>query len=162
MIFTFSGKFASEADLLAHRKQQLQSNLDLQTLSQKLAALKTLSSNWNRDDSEGSFGEALAADAAVVREEKGRPEKDVEEIDEEWVEKKPKGALKKKPVGKTVLPPVQKPPAKLLKKQPPLKATRGKPIRSPVKETSKPMPKGKSRPVPAKSYRSTTFTKKKR
>jgi hypothetical protein len=52
MIFTFSGKFASEADLLAHRKQQLQTNLDLQTLSQKLAALKTLSANWNRGEPE--------------------------------------------------------------------------------------------------------------
>ena len=73
MIFTFSGKFASEADLLAHRKQQLQSNLDLQTLSQKLAALKTLSSNWNRDDGEGTFGEALAADAGGEREPKSTP-----------------------------------------------------------------------------------------
>ena len=63
MIFTFSGKFASEAELLAHRKQLLATNLDLQTLSQKLAALKTLSSNWNRETSEGSFGEAIAADA---------------------------------------------------------------------------------------------------
>lgn len=49
MIFTFSGKFASEADLLAHRRQQLQSNFDLQTLNQKLAALQTLSSNWRRE-----------------------------------------------------------------------------------------------------------------
>jgi hypothetical protein len=49
MIFTFSGKFASEADLLAHRKQQLESNFDLQTLSQKLAALKSLSSSWQKD-----------------------------------------------------------------------------------------------------------------
>jgi hypothetical protein len=74
MIFTFSGKFASEADLLAHRKQQLQSNLDLQTLSQKLAALKTLSSNWNRDEKEVSFSEALAADAATLKETKTSPE----------------------------------------------------------------------------------------
>jgi hypothetical protein len=50
MIFTFSGKFASEAELLAHRRQQLQSNLDLQTLSQKLSALRSLSSNWSRDE----------------------------------------------------------------------------------------------------------------
>lgn len=64
MIFTFSGKFASEEDLLAHRKQQLQTNLDLDTLSQKLAALKTLSANWQRDQGvEQSFSEALLAEA---------------------------------------------------------------------------------------------------
>jgi hypothetical protein len=77
MFFTFSGKFASEADLLAHRKQQLQSNLDLQTLSQKLAALKTLSSNWNRDAQEGSFGAALAADAVPEQTEAEEPEEKV-------------------------------------------------------------------------------------
>ena len=76
MIFTFSGKFASEADLLAHRKQQLQSNLDLQTLSQKLAALKTLSSNWNRDAKDGSFSAALAADAAPEGAEDEEPEEE--------------------------------------------------------------------------------------
>lgn len=74
VIFTFSGKFASEADLLAHRKQQLQSNLDLQTLSQKLAALKTLSSNWNREEGEGTFAEALAADATAEKGVKQKPE----------------------------------------------------------------------------------------
>ena len=73
MIFTFSGKFASEAELLAHRKQQLESNLDLQTLSQKLAALKTLSSNWNRNPPEGSFAEALSADAVSEPPEKEAP-----------------------------------------------------------------------------------------
>ncbi|MBS0656369.1 MAG: hypothetical protein JSR46_11380 [Verrucomicrobia bacterium] len=48
-IFTFSGKFTSEADLLAHRRQQLAGsvNMDLQNLSEKLAALRSISSNWN-------------------------------------------------------------------------------------------------------------------
>ena len=47
-IFTFSGKFASEADLLAHKRQQLQGVqiIDLQNVGQKLASLKTLSSQW--------------------------------------------------------------------------------------------------------------------
>jgi hypothetical protein len=47
-IFTFSGKFASEADMLAHRRQQLAGavNLDMQNLNQKLAALRTLSTSW--------------------------------------------------------------------------------------------------------------------
>ena len=47
-IFTFSGKFASEADLLAHKRQQMQGpqTLDSQNLDQKLATLRTLSSQW--------------------------------------------------------------------------------------------------------------------
>lgn len=57
-IFTFSGKFASEADLLAHRKQQLTGavNLDMQNLNQKLAALRTLSTSWNIDKHESGDG----------------------------------------------------------------------------------------------------------
>lgn len=57
-IFTFSGKFASEADLLAHRKQQLTGsvNLDMQNLNQKLAALRTLSTSWNIDKHESGEG----------------------------------------------------------------------------------------------------------
>ena len=47
-IFTFSGKFASEADLLAHKRQQLQGiqTIDLQNIGQKLATLRSLSSHW--------------------------------------------------------------------------------------------------------------------
>jgi len=59
MVFTFSGRFDSEAELLAHRRQQLQSNLDLQNLSQKLSALKTLSANWQKE--QGSFSQAIAS-----------------------------------------------------------------------------------------------------
>ncbi|MDB6081006.1 MAG: hypothetical protein JWO53_278, partial [Chlamydiia bacterium] len=47
-IFTFSGKFASEADLLAHKRQQIQgvANIEMQNINQKLATLRTLSSHW--------------------------------------------------------------------------------------------------------------------
>jgi hypothetical protein len=81
MIFTFSGKFSSEEDLLAHRRQHLESNLDLQTLSQKLAALKTLSSNWTRESHEGSgsFAEALANDAFEAQDAR----QSCQEMDEE-------------------------------------------------------------------------------
>lgn len=53
-IFTFSGKFESEEALLAHRKQQIQSqsNLELQNLQQKLQALRAISSQWMQGDSE--------------------------------------------------------------------------------------------------------------
>ncbi len=56
-IFTFSGKFASEADLLAHKRQQLQGiqTIDLQNIGQKLATLRSLSSTWmlNHKDQAG-------------------------------------------------------------------------------------------------------------
>lgn len=53
-IFTFSGKFASEADLLAHRRQQLQGGvpIDMQNLSKKLATLRSLSASWNTTEKE--------------------------------------------------------------------------------------------------------------
>jgi len=48
MIFTFSGKYDSEEDLLAHRRQQIAggASLELQSLQQKLAALRSLSGGW--------------------------------------------------------------------------------------------------------------------
>ncbi|MBS0634558.1 MAG: UPF0158 family protein [Verrucomicrobia bacterium] len=66
-IFTFSGKFASEADLLAHRRQQLTGsvNLDMQNLNQKLAALRTLSTSWSIDKHESGQGELSAFEPSV-------------------------------------------------------------------------------------------------
>ena len=99
MIFTFSGKFASEEDLLAHRRQHLESNLDLQTLSQKLAALKTLSSNWTRDvhEGSGSFAEALTNDALEAR---GTRRPHQEEEEEETLQPLEKGQKASSPVKK--------------------------------------------------------------
>jgi len=61
-IFTFSGKFASEADLLAHRRQQLAGsvNLDMQNLNQKLAALRTLSTTWSLTQKEKGIAQPEA------------------------------------------------------------------------------------------------------
>jgi hypothetical protein len=187
MIFTFSGKFASEADLLAHRKQQLQGNLDLQTLSQKLAALKTLSSNWNRDDGEGTFGEALAADAAIVKEAKPKPEKTLQSQ-----QKKPSKALSKeasipiaeKKSSKIIVQPLKNQPAKLQPKSPVTPSAKA-PAKLPVKQAAKPsakqiakpsakqlikppvtptetLPKAKSRPNPAKPSPLKAMPKKRR
>lgn len=46
VLFTFSDKFASEADLLAHRKQQLQDGGEISSLTEKLQAIRTISSTW--------------------------------------------------------------------------------------------------------------------
>jgi hypothetical protein len=169
MIFTFSGKYASEADLLAHRKQQLQTNLDLQTLSQKLAALKTLSSNWNREGQEGSFGEALAADIV--------PEQAEPEAVQEAVAPRPAAASRKvspvvsqrprsrpsrpaQPPAKPAQPPAKpaQPPAKPVRPpakpaRPPAKPARppAKPARSPAKPARSPAKPARSSAKPARS-----------
>lgn len=142
MIFTFSGKFASEADLLAHRKQQLQSNLDLQTLSQKLAALKTLSSNWNRDANEGSFGAALAADVVPETIEAEEPK---EELSKPKVV--PARISPKQPRSKPSLParPAPKP------SRPSSKPSRSKPLPSQPVRHAKP---SKVKPIVKKPQRS--------
>ena len=134
MIFTFSGKFASEADLLAHRKQQLQSNLDLQTLSQKLSALKTLSSNWNREEKEGSFSEALAADATTFKETKTSPETlplpEQEDLLVREVPEKKSSSISEKESSVSARKPEKKQPAKLVSKTGPSK----NPAKAPVKK----------------------------
>jgi len=66
-IFTFSGKYSSEADMLAHKSRDrhglqpgLQS-LDLQDVNQKLATLKALSSQWlSRDKTEAPAAAAAS------------------------------------------------------------------------------------------------------
>ena len=123
MIFTFSGKFASEAELLAHRKQLLATNLDLQTLSQKLAALKTLSSNWNRETSEGSFGEAIAADAVPAPVEEQAPPPPVVKAAPRAPKKAPPPP-KKKPPRRPPPPPPPKKKKPLPKKKPAAKPKR--------------------------------------
>lgn len=144
MIFTFSGKFASEADLLAHRKQQLQSNLDLQTLSQKLAALKTLSSNWNRQEGEGSFGEALAADVAVVKESRIKEEGGLEEVEKEALPEKPK----------KIAPPKAKAKAPHKKPKPTLAKAVQKPVVKPAqKKKLAPRPPLRKKPIPKEKKR---------
>ncbi len=127
MIFTFSGKFDSEAELLAHRRQQLQSNLDLENLSQKLSALKTLSASWQRE--QGSFAQAIAGGSVdrvpeveeaaavvpVVSKSKAEPEKPLKKK----VEPKAKASPKKKVESKAKALPKEKvePKAKTLPKK---------------------------------------------
>lgn len=77
-IFTFSGKFDSEADLLAHRRQQLAGsvNLDMQNLNQKLAALRTLSTSWNVNQPDK--GESLPMSLSHAKEEPAEIETEAE------------------------------------------------------------------------------------
>lgn len=62
-IFTFSGKFASEADLIAHKRASMPGieNIELQSINQKIATLRTLSSHWLLGGKEGSEKEKEVA-----------------------------------------------------------------------------------------------------
>ncbi len=51
MIFTFSGKFTSEAELLAFRRQQLQHTDDFNSIGQKLAAIRTIAAPGKSSES---------------------------------------------------------------------------------------------------------------
>jgi hypothetical protein len=66
-IFTFSGKYASEADLLAHKRLLLQdsSTNDAANISQKLATLRSISSQWMINSNE-PFKTAVPASLAAV------------------------------------------------------------------------------------------------
>ncbi len=151
-IFTFSGKFASEADLLAHRKQQLTGavNLDMQNLNQKLAALRTLSTSWNIDKQ--ASGDAAFSplgfstpepqgihsyDAApkALNGENSKPSKKAEKPVKPTATKKAAVAAKPvvaKPVAKAVPKPVAKPIAKSAPK-----AAAKPAVKAPVKKVAK-------------------------
>ena len=50
VLFTFSDKFGSEADLLAHRRQQLEHGSEVTSLKEKLQVIRSLSLGWNKDE----------------------------------------------------------------------------------------------------------------
>ncbi len=157
-IFTFSGKFASEADLLAHRKQQITGtvNFDMQNLNQKLQALRTLSNTWNLDKKDGA--EVAAASVGYSEPE---VEEEIDVFEEEPVISKKEKPLKKakEPVvptkvkAKEKAPPVQLPKASskkpATKKLPPAPVkAKASAMKAPL--AKKPAPKARLRPLPKK------------
>lgn len=165
-IFTFSGKFASEADLLAHRRQQLTGsvNLDMQNLNQKLAALRTLSTSWSIDKHESGQGELSAFEPSVdlsfeVPEILSKPLNGGKKEKAPKIEKPapaPKKAVavkeapvKKAPIAKSAAKPAAKKPVakELAPKKAPPKA-RLRPLPKKAKPAAKPV---KAAPVKAKA-----------
>ncbi len=74
-VYVFSGKFTSEAELLAHRRQQLQTSasFDSQSLSQKLAALRSISATYQSLDGDGdSYNDINGLKDVVQQVEIGR------------------------------------------------------------------------------------------
>lgn len=175
-IFTFSGKFASEEDLLAHRRQQLTTtpSLDLQNLQQKLAALRTISGGWSvsqREPHMASDEGDRRQDASVWQEPEQLNGEPMDKVSAK--KKKPAVAVKAK---KVPLPPVSKAKVKALK---PVAKPVAKPVVKPVvklankisKKTpprskvaplarTKPKPKAKA-PAPTKNSRVKLVVKKK-
>ncbi len=133
-IFTFSGKFTSEEELLAHRRQQLTGShsLEMQNLNQKLAAIRTLSSSWTLD-------------------KKDKPEKalaipviEVDEVEEEAEEEE----NYKVPKAKKAAPKKNGAPKKIAEVQAPVQKQRLRPLPKPTKKA--PAEKAKA-PVKAKA-----------
>lgn len=58
VLFTFSDKFGSEADLLAHRKQQLEKGSELSSLKEKLHLIRSL--GWEKEE-KTSFTPSLSS-----------------------------------------------------------------------------------------------------
>lgn len=55
MVFTFSGKFNSEADLLAFRRQQIENTLAIESVDQKFAVLRSLSGFRQDEEQENAL-----------------------------------------------------------------------------------------------------------
>lgn len=143
-IFTFSGKFASEADLLAHRKQQLTGsvNLDMQNLNQKLAALRTLSATWNIDkpDSDMAFSSIAFDDTETLLKRDIEPKMLNGDKSKAPKAEKVEVAPKKAPAAKVAV----KPAAKVAAVKAPVKAEVKKPVAAAKKAPVKVAPKAKA------------------
>lgn len=69
VLFTFSDKFASEADLLAHRRQQLEHGSEVGSLKEKLQAIRSLSFGWNKEEEGSKMPESPAIHEPLETEE---------------------------------------------------------------------------------------------
>lgn len=135
-IFTFSGKFASEADLLAHRRQHFTggANFDLQNLQQKLSALRSISGGWSPENKELDGG-------AVA----------VEEVERKLVPNKVKGERKKETVKKEVKSTPSKAIAKKAVSKPVVVPAKAKPTKAKSVKTAKAIKKAVPAPKISKS-----------
>lgn len=109
-IFTFSGKFSSEEDLLAHRRQQLTSGsgFDLQNLQQKLAALRTISGGWDASHGErkpSSFHQEPEYSSSSRSENRQQEQSFFSEEDDVWgdLNGQPARAVSKKSIEKKAI-----------------------------------------------------------
>lgn len=173
-IFTFSGKFATEADLLAHKKSLLREDVtqEAHNLQQKLTSLRTLSSQWMSTQKDQQTTAPTAADAELVEPskkekvtdravkatapEKARPVKEVAKAKATIAEKKQEEKPKKKetkfaPAAPTRLAPTKAKPApsKPVFSKPVFSKTSSKPVAKPLAKpsTKKAPPKARLRPL---------------
>lgn len=153
---TFSSKFESEEELLASRRASLaaSTDLNLESLNQKLATLRSLSSRWLENNQESKKPPLIPIQKREFEEEDelelSQEDNEIEEAEEVFVTPKktpetkkvppsPKKPLLKKKVvqKKTVLPP---------KKVPPKKGEKKETLRSIIKKPKKTVPiKGKQK-----------------
>jgi hypothetical protein len=155
-IFTFSGKFASEADLLAHRRQQMSGGgeFDLQSINQKLQALRSLSSGWTLQD--GSAQKQTAALDGKAKAAGDFADMSLDSFsDDEEMPTRAKGKVKKELPVKKAKATVERalPKQKIAEKKPVKKAepkAKPKKEKAQARPAKKVAPKTRLRPLPRK------------
>jgi hypothetical protein len=143
-IIAFSSKFESEEQMLASRKSQsAQPQMTLESLNQKLAALRTLSSRWLEQPQKSEPAESTKSDHEDADEEVLYDDADEEEdYSEDEEELPPSKSPKKKGTASKKLPVKLKPKAAQPAKKHPK-------IGKPSVPASKSTPKIKPRPSPS-------------
>lgn len=157
--FTFSSKFENEEALLASRKVQSgEKVVSIEEFKNKLASLKSLSSNWNTNDEEGSPPKEKKSHKLVLDDwDDESDDDDDDDLDDEKAKKSIRNGEKKAPPKKPI---ISKTPAKAPSKA----AAKGAPSASVKKGAAvkkAPAAKGKAT-TPSPKGRPVGSTKKKR
>ena len=150
-IIAFSSKFDNEEQMLASRKSHAaQPHMTLESLNQKLAALRNLSSRWLEHENKPETAEEPGEHKEEDEEEYSELEDEIEiEEEEELEESKPKVVPKPKKIEKKAAkkseplrkPPIKKPPVKKPPPPPPQKPPLKKVVKKPSKVKYTPPPK---------------------
>lgn len=159
--FTFSSKFESEEALLASRRQnQTERSISIEDFQNKLASLRSLSTNWEKPNDEPSTKPSkstlnnkkhtLEFEEDYSIDDMDEEDDFEEEEEEEFIEKPKKAAKKPAPPAKAAskpAPAAKKPPAKAPPaKAPPKKKAAPAPSKAAKSKTPPPPPPSKGRP----------------
>lgn len=151
---TFSSKFESEEELLASRKAQAHASPDqaIESLNQKLASLRSLSSRWLESDTKknGSQEPSPFEEAEIGLDEEDNEEEDFETVFEEQLTTAKPGKKQPPVNGRKAVPPVKKgkPAPSAAKKAPPTSKSKKEVKKPPAKKS--PAVAEKKKPAPKK------------
>jgi len=165
--FTFSSKFGSEADLLSSRKlSHSQPDVTVESLNQKLAALRSISNKWVEPESKLQTNSSVSSKSKSTQNDNNWNDEEEDDEDEDEDDFKGKISLKSKnsgkptksaPIKKTILPVPAKPEKKAvpvntntngINRQP---QPNGKKQKIELPKNNQPAPKKKPAPIPLKA-----------